>query len=207
MARTRPRKLKHSWLLSYEQHDRSQQAQTGWNACADHPHRLSRDHCRTTKGNSCKSAIHAFNLTLAERVPFHPPPHTISEIALMPLSQSNIDRKSALADWAVLEAAHAATLGGDPQLVNYSLALSGAVARRPSPETRSQPPVANYQSRVRVENGPAVSTVAICGCMMTHCRLAPRVVAQAASVATFALIRKRTTVFRKPPTARDAPGR
>jgi len=51
---------------------------------------------------AAKSAIHAFNLTLAERVPFHPPPHTISEIALMPLPQSNIDRKSALADRAVL---------------------------------------------------------------------------------------------------------
>ena len=54
MVCTPPGKLKHSRPLSHEQHDRSQQAQTGWNAWADHPHWLGRDRCRTTKNNSCK---------------------------------------------------------------------------------------------------------------------------------------------------------
>ena len=53
------------------------------------------------KATAVRSAIQAFTLTLSERVLFHPPPHTISEIALMPLPNRDIDRESVFAelDW------------------------------------------------------------------------------------------------------------
>jgi L-serine deaminase len=52
-----------------------------------------------------RSAIQAFTLTLSERVPFHPPPDTISEIALMPSLNSDNYRKSVLAELGWIEEA------------------------------------------------------------------------------------------------------